>query len=202
MVSVEETLSNMSDIDYLHDEIQFDIDENLRIISIPPKGIVIGVCGDDDVNRINFRMPRYYNGFDMSTFKVVVNYMNAEGRANYYEVTDLTIDVDYILFAWLVNCDATYVVGEMLFSVKMVKIVNDRIKQKFHTTIGKGVILDGLKVDYVMPEQHWIGDYIATDAEASEFLGLPIEPDVSEADESYVSNYIATDDEATSYYNS
>lgn len=192
----------MADIDYLHDGIQFDIDENLRIISIPPKGVVIGVCGDDDVNRVNFRMPRYYNGFDMSTFKVVVNYMNAEGRSNYYEVTDLTIDGDYLLFTWLVNCDATYLVGEMLFSVKMVRIVNDRIKQKFHTTIGRGVILDSLQVDYVMPEQHWIGDYIATDAEAAEFLGLTIEPDISAQDDSYVSNYIATDDEAISYLNS
>lgn len=192
----------MADVDYLHDEIQFDIDENLRIITIPPKGVVIGVCGDDNTNRVNFRMPRYYNGFDMSLFTVVVNYMNEEERKNYYEVTDLTVEDDYILFTWLVSSDATYVIGEILFSVKMIRIEGNRIKQSFNTSIGKGVILDGLKVDYVTPEQHWIGDYIATDQEAAEYLGIELEPVSNAADETYVSNYIATDDEATSYLNS
>lgn len=192
----------MADIDYLHDEIQFDIDENLRIISIPPKGVVIGVCGDNDTNRVNFRMPRYYNGFDMSLFTVVVNYQNDKERKNYYEVTDLTIEDDYILFTWLVSSDVTYVVGEIPFSVKMVRIEGNRIKQSFNTSIGKGVILDGLKVDYVTPEQHWIGDYIATDQEAAEYLGIELESLTTKPDETYVSNYIATEDEATSYLSS
>ena len=48
------------------DELSFLIDEHLRIITVPERGVVLGVEGDKDVNRVRFRMNRYYYGSDLS----------------------------------------------------------------------------------------------------------------------------------------
>ena len=72
MATLEEVIEDLGDLsksEYLLDDIQYIIDENLRTIAIPDDGVVLGVVGDKNVNRVNFQMPRYYNGFDMSLFK-------------------------------------------------------------------------------------------------------------------------------------
>lgn len=98
MATLDEVVTEILGDDYIHDSIQFVIDSDLRVISIPGKGVVAGVVGDKNVNRINFQISRYYNGFDMSKFTTRVNYVNARGNFNYYSVTDLTIEDDLIYF--------------------------------------------------------------------------------------------------------
>ena len=49
-MNVDEVLSKMDTLDTNEEEIQYIIDENLRVISIPPLGVVLGVEGDKDVN--------------------------------------------------------------------------------------------------------------------------------------------------------
>lgn len=93
MATLEEILADVKD-DHLYDDIQFFIDENLRTITIPNNGVVFGVVGDINVNHINFVMNRYYNGFDMSTFQFKINYLNANGDPNYYDVFDQTLTDD------------------------------------------------------------------------------------------------------------
>lgn len=121
--------------DYLHDDIQFIIDNDLRSIAVPERGIVAGVRGDKNVNRINFQMVRYYNGFDMSTFNIRVNYLTPEGIPNYYEVTDATVEGDMLYFTWLVDSDATEVVGDISFVVHLFKIENETVTQSYYTSI-------------------------------------------------------------------
>lgn len=121
--------------DYLHDDIQFIIDNDLRAIAVPDRGIVAGVRGDKNVNRINFQMVRYYNGFDMSTFNVRVNYIAADGISNYYEVTDSTVEGDMIYFTWLIDSDVTEVVGDISFVVHLFKLENEKVTQSYYTSI-------------------------------------------------------------------
>ena len=73
MATLDEVISQMSEEDYFSDPIQFVIDSDLRIVSIPGRGVVAGVVGDKNINRINFQMNRYYNGFDMSKFTTRIN---------------------------------------------------------------------------------------------------------------------------------
>lgn len=121
--------------EYIHDDVQFIIDKDLRTVAVPDRGIVAGVLGDKDVNRINFQMDRYYNGFDMSTFTIRVNYLNGNGIPKYYEVDDLTVEGDTMYFTWLVGSEVTVAVGDVPFVVHMFKTENDTIKQSFYTTI-------------------------------------------------------------------
>nr|DAQ03892.1 MAG TPA: hypothetical protein [Caudoviricetes sp.] len=154
MATLDEVILQASNQEYLHDDIQFIIDNDLRIVSIPDRGIVAGVTGDKNVNRINFQMPRYYNGFDMSEFTTKVNYVNANGNMNYYAVTDLTVENDTILFTWLIDSDAVAYSGVVVFAVNMIKMTGSKISQSFNTSNkGRMTVLDGIQVDeYVTPE--------------------------------------------------
>lgn len=152
---LQQTSASESAQDYLHDPIQFIIDSDLRLVAISERGVVAGVVGDKKVNRINFQMPRYYNGFDMSTFATRVNYINAAGQMNFYSVGDLTIENDSLYFTWLLDSDVTAYVGNVSFVVNMRKTDGDLVTQSFYTTItDKLKVLDGLEVDIsITPEE-------------------------------------------------
>lgn len=135
--------------------IQLEINENLRNISIPKKGVVFGVDGDIEVNRVAFVFPRYYSNFDMTEFSARVNYVNANGEANYYEADDMSSDDgDTATFSWLMTSDVTSYIGEVRFSVLLYKQLDERYVKKFGTRPATGRVLEGLNVDsYVTPEQ-------------------------------------------------
>lgn len=149
MSSVDELLQAMSESDYLLDEVQFVIDENLRTIQIPPNGVVLGVRGDKDVNRINFQMSRYYNGFDMYEFLVRIEFHNAVDQKGFYNVNDLTVDEDLIRFTWLVGKEACSETGTVQFQVYMFKFDenNEIIEQAFRSTINTANVLEKLDDD-------------------------------------------------------
>lgn len=147
MANLDEVLSDLPKEEYLLDDVQYIIDENLRTIAIPEEGVVLGVIGDKDVNRVNFQMPRYYNGFDMSTFKCRVNYVNANEDLNFYDVEDLTIIDDKIYFTWLVDATAAAYVGETTFVVRLYKTEGTKVTQNFYTTYNHATVLEGLRVD-------------------------------------------------------
>lgn len=152
---LQQTSASESTQDYLHDPIQFIIDSDLRLVAISDRGVVAGVVGDKKVNRINFQMPRYYNGFDMSTFATRVNYINAAGQMNFYSVSDLTIENDSLYFTWLLDSDVTAYVGNVSFVVNMRKTDGDVVTQSFYTTItDKLKVLEGLEVNIsITPEE-------------------------------------------------
>lgn len=167
-----QTLGNApitDDTDYLTEEIQFDIDSNMRTIAIPTEGVVIGVQGDKNVNRVNFRMPAWYNGFDMSTFQPRINFVDPEGNVNYYTVTDMKIydpdgnevtdtptTEDIIYFTWLVDSYATNYVGTVVFNVRFTKFnpTTHALAQAFNTTKAACQVLEGITLaDEITQEQ-------------------------------------------------
>ncbi len=154
MATLEELLKE-NDTDYIHDDISFFIDSDLRIVTIPEEGVVAGVVGDKNINRINFQMVRYYNGFDMSTFITRVNYVNANGNPNYYNVDDVTVEDDYVLFTWLIERDAVAYIGDLKFAVRMFKAdENGTITNDFNTRNDSSLqVFEGLQVDNAVTEE-------------------------------------------------
>lgn len=151
MASTEEVLSTLLADDYIHSSIQFLIDENMRTVTVPPEGVVLGVTGDKDVNRINFKMVRFYDGLDLSTFQIRINYVNANGDANYYQVTDTTVEEDYILFTWLVSSDAAAYKGTVSFAARLYTVEDTIVKESFNSTVATAEVLEGIIVDEYMP---------------------------------------------------
>lgn len=155
MATLEEVIEDLGDLsksEYLLDDIQYIIDENLRTIAIPDDGVVLGVVGDKNVNRVNFQMPRYYNGFDMSLFKYRINYRNANGDLNFYDVGDATIKDDLIYFTWLVDHTAAAYIGKVSFVVRLYKTEGTNVTQNFYTTYNTANVLEGLFVDEELEE--------------------------------------------------
>lgn len=133
------------------DDLQFWIDEHLRVISIPKNGVVAGVEGDKNVNKIKFGMNRYYHDFDMSTFSGRILYSNAKGNKNYYNITDMQTNGNTITFSWLVDADAVQYMGKTAFVVYLFKTQGSELRQKFYSTLATLNVLEGMEVDSAVP---------------------------------------------------
>lgn len=160
-MNVDEVLAKMDTLDTNEEEIQYIIDENLRVISIPQLGVVLGVEGDKDVNSVKFKMVRYYKGIDLSKFEIRINFANANGDLSYYTVKNPTVTDDTLTFEWLVGYLVTKYKGTVRFVVRM--IITDsstgEVQQAFDTTIGEARSLEGLLVD--TPTDEKVYDIVA-----------------------------------------
>lgn len=136
------------------DSVDFVIDSNLRVISIPVRGVVLGVEGDKDVNRVTFLMPKTYKGVDLSTFQIRVNYANANGEKSFFKVTETSVVNDQIRFIWIVSADAVAYMGNVEFVVRFVKLNGSTVVQELNTTLATAKSLTGLSVDSeITPDQ-------------------------------------------------
>lgn len=122
------------------------IDHYTRKINIPSGITNLGVENDDEVLRLNFKMPRYLSTTDLSEFPIRINYINAQGEDDIYVVTDATVVGDYITFSWLVGPSATAYKGYTKFNVNMlITDASSVIQQEYNTTIATLPVLEGLE---------------------------------------------------------
>lgn len=144
MATANELLAGLS----TGDDTTLVIDNYLRTISIP-KGITnLGVESDDEVLRLNFKMPRYLDDTDLSTFPIRINYLNAQGEGDVYTVSDKIVGSNYISFSWLVGPTATAYKGDTKFNVCMKTLNSDGyVDREYNTTIATLPVLEGLEVD-------------------------------------------------------
>ena len=167
------TNSTDTEVDYLHDPIQYVIDNELRVMDLTDNGTVLGVQGDKNVNRVNFKMPAWYNGINMSEFipRVTFRVPSPEPKLDYYDVTDLTVydkddklvtstpsQTDTIYFSWLVDSNATTYIGTVDFAIRMIKVndstkswydsskPNNYVLQAFNTRAASAQIVEGLSL--------------------------------------------------------
>lgn len=128
------------------------IDENLRNITIPPKAIIAGAMGDKDVNWVNFKVHRYYDGTDLSEFQIRINYLNANGDPNFYTAQNVIVKENEIYFSWLITMDAVIYPGDLQFSVCFVRYEDKEVQQEFNTSTTTLAIPDSIKVEqYIDP---------------------------------------------------
>lgn len=122
------------------------IDNDLRTITIPPSVKNLGVESDDDVLRLHFRMPSMYGNIDLSTFKIRINYMNAQGTGDVYAVEDAATADGFITFSWLVGRSAAAYKGDVHFIVCLKNMDKSSvITEEFNTTVATLPVLEGLE---------------------------------------------------------
>lgn len=121
--------------------LEYTIDENLRTIKLPYDDSTIGVEGDKDVNIVQIRMNRYYNGIDLSTFNIYVNVSKLEEPIL---IENKIVKDSLILFTWNVGQELTNDHGDMYFSVSL---VSDELNKTFNTTSVVLRVLESLKPD-------------------------------------------------------
>lgn len=149
MSDLNTLFSNTPDPDYMlnDDEIMFTIDNDLRITSNGES--VLGVVGDANVNNINFKMSKWYNGFDLSTFEIYIAYINASNVGGYYKVSPeekCFLDDNTIGFAWLVGSKVCETAGTVTFGVKLRNLAGNKITQEFNTRPTTGTVETNIEV--------------------------------------------------------
>lgn len=148
------------------------INDDLRTMQIPSSIALLGVESDDDVNKIPFQMPKEYCGFDLSTFSVRINYMNANGEGDLYIAEDVAVDGDdpsLMNFTWLVGRNACAYKGNVNFIVCLKKFdENSNVVQEFNTTVYSLPVLQGLETtEAVVQENQDIIEYLINLVEQS-----------------------------------
>ena len=159
------------------------IDNELRTISIPSAVKLLGVESDEDVNVIEFEMPRYHGEFDLSEFSVRVNYLNANNEGDIYKVTDLSVDEQTMTFSWLVGRFASAYKGTVQFIVCLKKLTEELVVEKeFNTTLAYLPVLEGLETD-----QQVIQNYPDIIEQMLKYMETPVSSEeISKAVEAYL----------------
>lgn len=161
MIDLDKQFAELADTSAEDSTCDFVIDEDLRIIAIPERGVVLGVEGDKDANHIRFRMNKTWRGYDMSKFDLRINYQNANGDKNYYTVTSKHTEGNAVVFDWIVAADAVAYQGDVFFIVVGLITTGGMVNCAFHTTLGKAKCLEGLVVD-TKTDISEIRDFMAT----------------------------------------
>lgn len=143
MATASELLAGIEEVDKT-----LVIDNYLRVINIPSSIKTLGVEFDDEVLKLDFRMPRYVSDTDLSKFSISINYINSNGESDVYTVNDRAVYNQSITFSWLVGPTATRYKGNTKFNVCLKTADAEGVIQKeFNTTIATLPVLEGLEVD-------------------------------------------------------
>lgn len=120
-----------------------------RQFSIPGADLVFGVEADSGAERKYFQCPRFVgNNVDVASSFVRINYRNASGEVDAYLIEDLRVDGDNVLFSWALHPKVTMYKGQISF---VMCVTGPDAKLKWHTTMGRGQVLEGLE-----PDGSWI----------------------------------------------
>lgn len=147
--SVDELLDNKTNEDVGVEPMIFAPDEprvtiNERILEIPDELKTIGVENDNNVERIYFEIPRYFDEVnDLSEFTVYINYLNANQEPNKYHCTDVEVEGENIVFSWLTSQDVYKYRGTVRFIVYAVASDN----RKWNSTVAELFVMEGLETE-------------------------------------------------------
>lgn len=147
--SVDEILDNNTNEDlgiqpmiFAPDEPRVTVTE--RVLNIPDELQTIGVENDNNVERIYFEIPRYFDEVnDLSEFNFYINYLNANQEPNQYHCTDVEVEGDNVVFSWLTSKNVYAYRGIVRFIVYAVATDN----RKWNTTVAELNVLEGLETE-------------------------------------------------------
>lgn len=121
------------------------VNSSTRQLNIPGADLVFGVTDDSGSETKHFQCPRYVgNGVDIASSFVRINYRNANGVTDFHKIDVITVDGDNVLFDWELHPKVTKYKGNVTF---VMCVVGPDLKVKWHTTLGRGQVLEGLEPD-------------------------------------------------------
>ncbi len=127
------------------------VNSSTRQFSIPGADLVFGVESDSGSERKYFQCPRYVgNNLDLAGSFVRMNYRNANGEIDSYLIEDLVVDGDNVTFSWVLSPNVVMYKGQVGF---VLCVVGPDTKVKWHTTLGRGQVLEGLEPDVSIVEE-------------------------------------------------
>ena len=127
------------------------VNPSTRQFNIPGADLVFGVTADSGSVTKEFSCPRYVgNGLDLTGCFIRMNYRNGNGEIDSYLVKNVTVDGDNVVFGWELSPKVTMYKGNVSF---VMCVVGPDTKVAWHTTLGRGQVLEGLEPDSAMIEE-------------------------------------------------
>lgn len=127
------------------------VNPSTRQFNIPGADLVFGVESDSGSERKYFQCPRHVgNNLDLAGSFIRMNYRNANGEIDSYLVQDVAADGDNVTFSWLLSPKTTMYKGQLSF---VMCVVGPDTKVQWHTTLGRGQVLEGLEPDSAIVEE-------------------------------------------------
>lgn len=77
----------------------------------------INITQEDNSQYIPFKMPRYWDGIDLMDMSIKVRFVNKNGEEGLSVPKNVQYNDTTIVFHWLVDVNATFVSGELLFEI-------------------------------------------------------------------------------------
>jgi hypothetical protein len=127
------------------------VNPSTRQFNIPGADLVFGVTADAGSVTKEFQCPRYIgNNLDLTGCFIRMNYRNANGEIDSYLVKDVAVDGDNVVFGWELSPKVTMYKGNVSF---VMCVVGPDTKVAWHTTLGRGQVLEGLEPDNAIVEE-------------------------------------------------
>lgn len=126
MSKAEETLDALSAGVDTESEPHFVINSD-RFIVVPESLKQIAIQHDHNIETVTFDCFRYWDGHDLSTMRVFVNYLRSDGGMGSSEATITEIGEDTMSFDWTISQHVTFVEGPLtiLVCIKEVTAENE-----------------------------------------------------------------------------
>lgn len=86
-----------------------------RTITVPANLKTIAVKGDKDIETVTIDCIRYWDGHDLSTFAIYLNYILPNGDQGTYIPESITKSEDTFSFDWKIGSEFTYSQGKLTF---------------------------------------------------------------------------------------
>ena len=124
-MSINETIYETTMMDaYVDEEEHIVVDEN-RKITVPENLKTIAVQGDKDIETVTIDCVRYWDGNDLSTFRIYINCELPNGDEVTYIPDEITVKDTYFSFYWVIGREITPYDGKLKFWI-VAKIIDDK----------------------------------------------------------------------------
>lgn len=135
-------------------EPEITINPDTREISVPKELYNIAVVADDNAETVKIRIPRYFDGNDLSNRHCTISFNNAANRRGVYTVRNITIEEDSLVLNWNISKFVTEKSGKIQFIVEFKKEIDERgLSYSWSTLPTEMNVLPGLDNKIVIDER-------------------------------------------------
>ena len=145
--------------DEYHDEKLSTVDENKNItLSVEQ----INITQEKNSQYIPFEIPRYYDGFDLTTTELSIYWVNKLGYGSSAIPVNVYYSDDKIRFAWLVDDDVTSLAGKIKFEIQASGTNSLGYDYLWKTKTNDGInVIQALEIKgFIEPDEAWQEGFI------------------------------------------
>lgn len=151
-----------------HDDTLSKVD-NLKNITLDERQI--NITQETNSQYIPFQMPRFYDGFDLTTTTLMFHFVNKNGYEDYANPVNVYYSSDKIKFAWLVDKRVTAIDGKVKFEIQAVGVNSKGDEYVWKTKPYEDLnVLKSLSGNGIIePDNSWVSSFMT---QITEQVGL------------------------------